>query len=110
MSLKYERFQDFSKADLLIGIDALIKHYGSKTGVANACGVHKTAIQNWIRAGQVPAGWAMFFEHDTRGAVPRHIIRPDLYPPAEYKLILEIQHMARKRAIERAMNGDWGEG
>lgn len=57
-------------------------HLGSQVAVARAVGVSPQAVSEILRRGRrVPAEWCLALEQATGGAVMRHDLRPDLYPP-----------------------------
>jgi DNA-binding transcriptional regulator YdaS (Cro superfamily) len=61
-----------------------IKVLGSQTALAKALGVTQTQIWNWLnRDSKVTAEYVLSIEKLT--GVPRHELRPDIYPPEEYK-------------------------
>ena len=57
-------------------------HLRSQVAVARAVGVSPQAVSEILRRGRrVPAEWCLALEQATGGAVTRHDLRPDLYPP-----------------------------
>jgi DNA-binding transcriptional regulator YdaS (Cro superfamily) len=48
---------------------------------ASKCGVKYQAVQKWRRSGRIPAERVLCVEEVS--GVPRHELRPDLYPPAD---------------------------
>jgi DNA-binding transcriptional regulator YdaS (Cro superfamily) len=57
---------------------------GSQTALAKALNVKQAHIWNWLnRDLQVPAEHTIAIEKLT--GVPRYHLRPDIYPPDEYK-------------------------
>ena len=57
-------------------------HLRSQVAVARAVGVSPQAVSEILRRGKrVPAEWCLALETATGGAVTRHDLRPDLYPP-----------------------------
>jgi DNA-binding transcriptional regulator YdaS (Cro superfamily) len=57
-------------------------HLRSQVAVARAVGVSPQAVSEILRRGRrVPAEWCLALETATGGAVTRHDLRPDLYPP-----------------------------
>lgn len=49
---------------------------GTAVRIATACGINREAVWNWQ---QVPAKHVLVVEQTLD--IPRHLIRPDLYPP-----------------------------
>ena len=63
---------------------AIRHHLKSQVAVARAVGVSPQAVSEIPRRGKrVPAEWCLAIETATHGAVTRHDLRPDLYPPQE---------------------------
>ena len=61
-------------------ISLALEHFnGSQAALARAAGVTQPAIHKVINAKRVSAEMALKIEAATEGAVPRHIIRPDLW-------------------------------
>ncbi|HKQ43882.1 MAG TPA: YdaS family helix-turn-helix protein [Rhizomicrobium sp.] len=57
-------------------------HLKSQVAVARAVGVSPQAVSEVLRRShRVPAEWCLALEHATGGAISRHDLRPDLYPP-----------------------------
>jgi DNA-binding transcriptional regulator YdaS (Cro superfamily) len=57
---------------------------GSQTALGKALGKSQAHVWGWInRDGKVPAEYAIQVEKIT--GVPRYELRPDIYPPEEYK-------------------------
>ena len=56
-------------------LDEVVRHFGSKQALAKAADVTWTAVNNWR---WVPAQRVLEIERLT--GVPRHRLRPDLYP------------------------------
>lgn len=61
-------------------IQKAIQHAGGVSALAANIGVTYQAIQQWEKAGRVPAERAIQIERATDGEVTRHELRPDLYP------------------------------
>ena len=59
------------------------KKAGSKYRLAKLCGVTPQAVDHWENRGQIPGKHVLTIEKET-GAL-RHRMRPDLYPPSEYR-------------------------
>lgn len=51
--------------------------------LAKMLGIKHPSIHTWLRTGQVPAERVLAVEKAT--GVPRYRLRPDLYPPDEYR-------------------------
>lgn len=62
--------------DLTTGVAAAIQHFGTRTALAKALGIERSAISQWDR---VPVGRVLELERQT--GIPRHELRPDIYPP-----------------------------
>lgn len=61
-----------------------IKTIGSQTALAKALNVTQAHVWNWLnRDTQVTAEYVLNIEKLT--GVPRYELRPDIYPPEEYK-------------------------
>lgn len=61
-----------------------IKITGGQTALAKALNVTQANIWNWLnRDNSVPAERVLHIEKLTK--VPRYELRPDIYPPEEYK-------------------------
>ncbi len=66
------------------GLEKAIKVAGSQNALAEMLGVRQSHISNWLnRDERVPAERVLSIEAAT--GVPRHELRPDLYPPDEYR-------------------------
>lgn len=57
-----------------------IRAAGGTGKVAKACGITSQAVSQW---GKVPAHHVLALEKAGDGRVPRHEIRPDIYPAPE---------------------------
>lgn len=67
---------------LQLAID-LPKFAGRQSRLAEAIGTSQQNISNWIAKGaQLPAEFVLKAEAET--GIPRHVWRPDIYPPEEY--------------------------
>jgi DNA-binding transcriptional regulator YdaS (Cro superfamily) len=62
-------------------IEALIERAGGPAALAEAAGVTRTTVYSWRKRGRVPAKRAADISDVL--AIPRHAIRPDLWPPPE---------------------------
>lgn len=75
-----------------MSIDALSKAIdvcGGQSSLASKIGKKQAHISMWLsRDMKVPADQVLKIEQVT--GVPRHELRPDLYPPEEYKAISEM--------------------
>jgi DNA-binding transcriptional regulator YdaS (Cro superfamily) len=58
------------------------KAAGNKRRLALLCGVVPQSVEDWQEREQIPARHILKIEKAT--GVPRHKLRPDLYPPADY--------------------------
>ena len=63
-------------------LDRAAKVMGTQAALAEKLGVTAQAVTNWRRNG-VPAERVLDIERVT--GVPRHELRPDIYPPDEYR-------------------------
>lgn len=68
--------------DLTEGVRAAIKPFVTKTALADALGIERSAVSQWTR---VPIERVLKIEELTAGAVDRHKMRPDIYGPAPKK-------------------------
>ncbi|RZD22377.1 YdaS family helix-turn-helix protein [Pseudoalteromonas sp. MEBiC 03485] len=59
-----------------------IKFSGGQAALADKLGKKQGHISMWIRRDKVPAEMVLKIEKVSN--VPRHELRPDLYPPEEY--------------------------
>jgi DNA-binding transcriptional regulator YdaS (Cro superfamily) len=55
------------------------KQRGTASRIAKACGVNRETVWMWEARGEIPAKHVLAVE--TLLEIPRHRIRPDLYPP-----------------------------
>lgn len=61
------------------GLEAAIKAAGSQVALAELLGIRQSHISNWKNRGKrIPAERVLEIERVT--GVPRHQLRPDLYP------------------------------
>jgi DNA-binding transcriptional regulator YdaS (Cro superfamily) len=61
-------------------LEAAIALHGSEAKLGAACGVSQGTIWKAKQAGRVTAELAVAIERATDGAIPRHRLRPDLWP------------------------------
>ena len=62
-------------------LERAIKIAGGQAALGRACGVSQGHVWWWLRKSKrVPAEAVLAVEAATGGAVPRHEIRPDIYP------------------------------
>jgi DNA-binding transcriptional regulator YdaS (Cro superfamily) len=60
------------------------KQAGGQKALALALGLtSQGTVQGWLRAGRPPAERVLEIERVT--GVPRYRLRPDIYPPSEYR-------------------------
>ena len=64
-------------------LELAISNAAGVTRLACAINVKYQSIQNWIVSGRPPAEHVLSIEKAT--GVPRYELRPDIYPPEEYK-------------------------
>lgn len=71
-----------------------IQQCGGQARLAERLGKRQQHVSMWLRRGRVPPNMAIPIELAT--GVPRHELRPDIYPPEEYQLIEQVkqQHAA----------------
>ncbi|MEQ1560376.1 MAG: YdaS family helix-turn-helix protein [Methyloglobulus sp.] len=60
-----------------------IKSVGTQTLLAKRLGISQQRLQWWTK-NTLPAEWVIQVEKET--GVPRHELRPDIYPPSEINL------------------------
>lgn len=60
-------------------IDMACEAVGGQANLAGKLDVTPQAVNLWVSSGRVPAGRVLAIEAAT--GVPRHALRPDLYPP-----------------------------
>lgn len=62
-----------------------VKLAGSQSALARYIGVRQMHVWNWLNRskGKVPGEYVLAIERAT--GVPRYELRPDLYPPEEFK-------------------------
>ena len=59
--------------------ETLIRRTGGPSALGRRLGISHSSVIGWRKTGQVPAGHVARLEEMT--GIPRHEIRPDLYPP-----------------------------
>jgi len=64
-------------------LEKAIKVAGSQSQLSRLIGESQQNISHWLNKGKVPAEQALPIEKLT--GVPRYELRPDIYPPEEYK-------------------------
>lgn len=75
-------------------LDRAIEIAGNQTELAKMCNKKQGHISSWVRIQKkVPSNLTLLIEEKT--GIPRHQLRPDIYPPEEYEYVLE----AKKRAV-----------
>ena len=66
-------------------LKASVEKIGSQSAYARLCGVSQTAVWKWLQSGKrLPAEHVITVEAES--GVSRHLLRPDIYPPAEASL------------------------
>lgn len=60
-----------------------IDKIGSQSKLSKVIGESQQNISHWLNKGRVPAEQVLPIERLT--GVPRYELRPDIYPPEEYK-------------------------
>lgn len=65
------------------GIALVIKKIGTQKALAEALGVSTMSVSKWVSTGRIPVDRVLTIEKLT--GVPRYELRPDIYPPEEYK-------------------------
>ncbi len=59
----------------------------SQGDLARRLDVHPSLVSQWITGHRpIAAAKVLPIEHATDGACPRHELRPDIYPPDEYRV------------------------
>lgn len=53
---------------------------GNLNQLAKKIGKRQSTVWNWLKKGRVPADWCPKIEEATDGKVPRHVLRPDIFP------------------------------
>jgi DNA-binding transcriptional regulator YdaS (Cro superfamily) len=53
---------------------------GGPTSVANVLDLTPQAVSRWVAADRIPAKWVLAVEELIRFEIPRHELRPDIYP------------------------------
>jgi len=89
------------KPSELKALKEAIASAGSQTKLAYYCGIDMTAVLAWRHTGMVPAERILKIERCT--GVARHKLRPDIYPPTDYKilcLIRKLNNGDKKKAVE----------
>lgn len=72
---------------------ALPRFDGRQSRLADAIGTSQQNISNWVaRGSQIPAEFVLKAETET--GIPRHVWRPDIYPPEEYAALVKIEAAA----------------
>jgi DNA-binding transcriptional regulator YdaS (Cro superfamily) len=67
-------------------IEKAVDVCGGQTALAKIIGKSQNHVWNWVhRDSKVPAESCIPIEKATDGAVHRSDLRPDIYPPDEYK-------------------------
>lgn len=70
-------------------IKALLKAIdivGGQAALARFCGVSQPSVNKWLHKSRyVPAERVLDIERATKGKVTRYQLRPDIYPPEEYR-------------------------
>lgn len=62
-------------------VDRIVEAYGGAAALARRLGISRNAISDWRAANCIPAERVLDIERLT--GVPRHLIRPDIYPPPQ---------------------------
>ena len=66
------------------GLEVAIEKAGGQTALAGLLGVRQSHVWNWLnRDKRVPVDRVLAIEAAV--GVPRHELRPDIYPPSEYQ-------------------------
>ena len=64
---------------MMTSIERAVQAMGSQSALARATNVRPQAVQQWVAAGRVSHTKVLDVERVS--GVPRHELRPDLYPP-----------------------------
>ena len=71
-----------------IGLQKAIDQCGGQSSLASKIGKKQAHVSTWLnRDKKVPAEMVLKIERVS--GVPRHELRPDVYPPDEYELVYE---------------------
>lgn len=81
-------------AKIRIGVGLAARKAGSKYRLAKLVGVTPQAVQAWQERGQIPAAHVLTIERVL--GIGRHLLRPDIYPPADYRMF----HVEQKESPE----------
>lgn len=65
------------------GLNKAIEFAGSQQKLSILIGISSMAVSKWVKSGKVPTDRVLNVEKLT--GVPRTELRPDIYPPEEYK-------------------------
>lgn len=61
---------------------------GGQSILARAIGKTQGHLSKWVERGYIPAESVIAIEKAT--GIPRHQLRPDVYPPSEYRALLKV--------------------
>jgi DNA-binding transcriptional regulator YdaS (Cro superfamily) len=66
-------------------LEQAIEIVGGQTALGRVCGKKQGTVWYWLHRcdGRVPAETVLVIEQATGGVVPRHALRPDIYPPLD---------------------------
>lgn len=72
-------------------LELAIKCCGGQSALAAKLNKSQSHVSMWLKRGRVPPHMALKIEIVT--GVPRHELRPDIYPPEEYLLIEQVKQL-----------------
>lgn len=64
-------------------IEIAVRATGGQSELARRLGIKPQSVQGWVASGRVPA--ARVLDVERASGIPRHVIRPDIYPPDDYQ-------------------------
>jgi DNA-binding transcriptional regulator YdaS (Cro superfamily) len=64
-------------------IHKAVEAAGGQSALARALGKRQSTVWDWVKRGNVPAEHVAGIEAAT--GIPRHVLRPDLWPPSSPK-------------------------
>ena len=72
-----------SMHDLSLGVKAAVAHFGTKTALAAALGIERSAVSQWKYVPIFPKNRVLEIEKLT--GISRHVLRPDVFGPEPKK-------------------------
>jgi DNA-binding transcriptional regulator YdaS (Cro superfamily) len=71
--------------DLALGVEAAVRPFVTKTALAKALNIHRSAISQWKFVPIWPTNRVFEIEKASGGRVSRYEMRPDVFGPAPKK-------------------------